>query len=42
MEQQDKPEPRQLLYAIFEYMKSNDFNPEKSLNEGDLKEIFSS
>lgn len=40
LKQQDKPEARQLLHTILEYMKSNDFDPDISLSVDNLKQIF--
>jgi hypothetical protein len=38
---QDKPEARQLYQSIFDYMKSDDFQPSTKITSADLKTLFS-
>ena len=37
---QDKPEARQLQKSIFDYMKSENFQPKTILNSDELKTLF--
>jgi hypothetical protein len=38
---QDKPEGRQLYQSVFDYMKSEDFQPSAKITEEELKTLFS-